>query len=353
MKIKLAILEKDKSYLTRIVSVFEKKYADSLEMYSFSDKEIAMNNLAGSRIDVLLASDVFDINTAMLPSRCAFAYLVDSMGIEMIDEIRTVCKYQKADLIYRQILSIYAEKASGMMGFAANADKGNVVVFSSPCGGVGNSVMAVACAVRAAAKGKKVLYLNLEKFGGADLFFSGEGQSGMSDIIFALKSKKTNLSLKLQGCVRQASNNLYFFAQSRIALDMMELTADEVLRLLSELKLMGEYDYIIIDADFAIDTEMLKIYRQAQNVVMVSDGSAEANTKIERAYTALTIKEQNSDMPLTNRVQLVYNRVSSKNGHSVRIDGLNVLGGAPRYAGADTKQIIDQLSQMELLDCVL
>lgn len=353
MKIKVAILEKDKSYLSRIVSAFGIKYADKFEIYSFTDMDVALCNVDSSRIDVLLASDAFDIDVAKLPSRCGFAYLVDSMGIEMVNEVRAICKFQKADLIYKQILSVYSEKASSITGFAAHAEKGNVVVFSSPCGGVGNSVMAAACAVRVAAKGKKVLYLNLEKFGGADLFFDGQGQYGMSDIIFAIKSKKTNLPLKLEGCVRQASNNVYFYTQAKNALDMLELTSEEILRLISELKLMGEYDYIIIDTDFSIDKEMLKIYRQAQALVMVSDGSAEANMKIKRAFTALSTKEQNNDAPLMNRMQLVYNRVSSKNGQSVEISGLKTLGGAPRYSEANTQRIIEQLSQMAMLDGVL
>lgn len=37
MKIKLAILDKDTAYLQRIVSVFNNKYADKLEIYSFTD----------------------------------------------------------------------------------------------------------------------------------------------------------------------------------------------------------------------------------------------------------------------------------------------------------------------------
>ena len=33
MKVRLAILEKDRNYLNRIVSVFSTKYADRLEVY--------------------------------------------------------------------------------------------------------------------------------------------------------------------------------------------------------------------------------------------------------------------------------------------------------------------------------
>lgn len=353
MKIKLAILEKDKSYLTRIVSAFGTKYADKIEIYSFTDPEVALGTLNGAKIDVLLSSDVFDIDVHKLPNRCAFAYLVDSMGIDMLNDQRAMCKFQKADLIYKQIISVYSEKASSITGFKMSGDEGQIIVFCSASGGVGSSTMAAACATHFAAKEKKVLYLNLEKFGSSDAFFFGQGQFDMSDIIFALKSKKTNLPLKLESCVKQDPSGVYFYSQAKIALDMMELTTEDTLRLISELKLMGEYDYIILDMDFAIDKDTLKIYRQAQAIVLVGDGSVESNNKTERAYTALATLEQNSDAPLTNRMSFIYDKVSSKNGQSINAAGLKILGGAPRYTGASVQQIREQLAAMEIFDAIL
>ena len=131
MKIKIAILERDTSYLTRIVSAFGTKYSDKLEIYSFTDPEVAMSTLSSAKIDVLLASDVFSVDYAKLPNRCAFAYLVDSMGIEMLNEQRAICKFQKADLIYKQILSVYSEKASSITGFKMTGDEGQVIAFCS------------------------------------------------------------------------------------------------------------------------------------------------------------------------------------------------------------------------------
>ena len=45
MKIKLAILERDTSYLNRIVSVFNTKYTDKFEVYSFTNLEVALDYL--------------------------------------------------------------------------------------------------------------------------------------------------------------------------------------------------------------------------------------------------------------------------------------------------------------------
>ena len=133
----------------------------------------------------------------------------------------------------------------------------------------------------------------------------------------------------------------------------MELNIEDTLSLISELKLMGEYDYIILDTDFSIDRESLKIYRQAQAIVMVGDGSVESNTKTERAHTALSIMEANSDAPLTNRMVYIYDKVSSKSAQSINAPGLKVLGGAPKYSGASTRQIAEKLAAMEIFDEIL
>lgn len=352
VKIKLAILDNDKSYLSRLLSVFGTKYADRLEIYSFTDPDVALDTLVKAKIDVLLASDGFDIDPQKLPNRCALAYLVDTAGIETIREQHAICKFQKADLIYKQILSVYSEKASSITGFRVTESSGKVMAFCAASGGVGSSTMAAACALHFAKQGRRVLYLNLERFGSGDLYFQGAGQFDMSDVIFALKSKKTNLSLKLESCVKQDARGVYFYSASKVALDMMELKADEVIQLVSELQVTSAYDYIILDMDFGLDPDTLRIYRHAQAIVLVGDGSVESNTKTKRAFEALSIMEANADAPLMNRMCLIYNMTHSKYGQAVGIAELKAIGGAPQYAGASPKQVLEQLSGMALFNAL-
>lgn len=350
MRIKLAILEKDSSYLNRIVAVFNAKYADKFELYSFTDLEIAMSYLESAKIDVFVANDVFDIDMNRLPKRCGFAYFVDTPGIDTENGQRAICKFQKAELIYKQILSIYSEKAGSITGLKLGYDSAKIFVFTSPSGGAGSSTMAAATAIHFASQGKKTLYLNLEKYGSSDVFFTAEGQFDMSDIVFALKSKKANLGLKLESCVKQDKTGVCFYSQSKVALDMAELNQEDIMRLISEVQLAGDYECIILDLDFAMDKNALKIWRQAHAVIWVGDGSEISNTKVHRAFTALSISEQNEDAPLMNRISLIYNKFSNKTGKAINVNGLREIGGAPRYEHAGTEQILKQLAGMEMFD---
>lgn len=353
MKIKLAILEKDQSYLNRIVTAFSTKYADKFEIYSFTEPEIALQTLKDIKIDVFVANDTFDIDLSKLPLRCGFAYFVDSAGIDMLNDRRAICKYQKADLIYKQILSIYSENAENIIGLKISDDECKIITFASPSCGTGCSSLAAACAIYYARQNKKTLYLNLEKFSSQDIFFSAEGQFGMSDVIFALKSKKANLSMKLESCVKQDKTGVYFYSQSKTALDMLEMTYDDMMRLISELKLTGSYDYIIIDKDFSLDNDSVKIYKQTHALVWSGDGSEISNAKISRAYEAISIREQHEDVALTNRICLIYNKFSNKTGKAVGDIGIKNIGGAPVYVHASTKQVVDQLAQMDVFSKII
>lgn len=292
MKIKLALLDSDQNYLNRIVTAFNIKYADKLEIYSFTKLESAMAALEPSRIDVLVASDTFVVESSALPKRCQLAYFVESADVDSVNDQRAICKFQKADLIYRQILSIYSEYAGSASGLKLGDDSCKVIAFTSPCGGVGSSTMAAACALHYAARGKRTLYLNFERFGSSDAFFAAEGQFDMSGIIFALKSKKTNLSMKMESCVKQDPRGVYFYSQSKVALDMLELGADEIGRLISEARLSGNYEYVIADLEFGMDRASLQILRQAGAIVWTGDGSeivSYSDTNYDDAQVNITL----------------------------------------------------------------
>lgn len=346
MKIKLAILEKDVGYLNRIVSVFNQKYSDKLQVYSFTTEDVVYQTLRDTKIDVLLASDFFNIDVNKLPSRCGFAYFVDSPDIETLNNQKTICKFQKVDLIYKQILSVYSENAENITGLKISDDACKLIAFCSPSGGAGSSTAAIASSIYFAHKGLKTLYLNLENFGSSDLFFGSEGQFDMSDIIFALKSKKMNLSMKLESCVKEDSSGVFFFSAAKQALDMIELKPDEIIRLLTELQLTGSYDVIIVDMDFRMNKDFLNILRKFHTVVVTGTGSETSNSKLFRFYNAMLLAERNEDSSVLSRMCLLYNKFSNKTGKVLNDIEIRNIGGVQRFDHASDAQVIDAISKL-------
>ena len=345
MKIKLAILESDPNYLKRVVPIFNNKYASELEVYSFTDVDAAMGCLTEKGINVLLANSTFKINFAEMPKKCGFAYLVDSLDIDRIDSHKAICKYQKAELIYKQILSIYSEQVPNITGIS-KVENGamKTIAFASPCGGVGTSTVACACAIFLAGSGYRVLYLNADVFGSADMFFSCDGQFDFSDVIYAVKSNKTNRALKMQSTVKQDASGVYYYSPVKVPLDMMEMHKDDYITLQNELKMLGCYDYVILDMSFPRTIEELKLFEFCNSVVMVSDTSDVSEDKIARAVRSIQIFDGNSEIPIQPRMAIILNKATanSLSQHEVR-----VLGSIPTYQQVSPSQMAKQLSLSE------
>ncbi len=353
MKINIVILDSDQIYLNRLLSHLQTKYSSKLEIYSFTKLDLALAKVQEAKVDVFLADNGFDIDVESLPNRCGFAYLVSSSEVETYRDQVAVSKFQKLDLFYRQILSIYSEKAGTVTGLKFTDEACQIIAFATPAGGVGSSTMAAACARHFAARGGKTLYLNLEQFGSADSFFDADGQFGMSDIIFSLKSQKANLAMKLESAVKfDEETGVYFYSESKLALDMREIHIPELVHLLSVIQLTQSYSYVILDMDFALSPEHLPLFRMLHAFISVSDGSEIANYKIERAFEAMEALEQDEDFPLYKRMAILYNKFSNKTGESLDLE-CRVLGGAPRYEHAHVSQILDRLDKLDVFQAAL
>lgn len=353
MRFKVAILEKDKNYLSKITGAFTTRYADKVEVYSFTDEKLVTAHITEKRIDVFIAGDGYDIDVTELPNTCGFAYFVDSSDIESLKGQRAICKYQKVEQIYRQIYDIYAEKAGTNFELKEGEGSCKMIVFASPSGGAGSSTMAAACARYIAAKGKRVMYLNLEDFGGADTFFVGNNQSSMSDIIYALKSKSIKLAMKIESCTQTDSSGVAFFPQANHALNMLELENEEVLTLLDEIRKTDNYDYIVIDKDFGIRKDDFKIYDQCNAWILVGTGTEISNAKIFRCYEAVKTMLGEEAVKTLSRMYLMYNQFSNKTATVLENMDIKRIGGAPRYERASLAQIIEQLSVMTVFDEIM
>ncbi|MCI8530176.1 MAG: chromosome partitioning protein ParA [Lachnospiraceae bacterium] len=351
MRIKLAILENDTVYLNRIVSVFQAKYADKLEVYAFTEPDTAIRFLGAARVDVFLADAVFEIDMEEVPARCGVAYLVEDGDVKSYKGLEAVHKFMKIEMIYRQVLGIFSEKAADVTGTNLRGEADcKVLAFLTAAGGTGSSTAAAACAMNFAQKGKKVLYLNLERFGSADVFFCMEGSSSLGDIIYAVKGKKGNLALKLESAVKHDISGVFFYSSAKMALDVEELKLDEIQEIISTLRMSGNYSYIILDLDFSMDREFLILLEKCNDIIFVADGSQVSNVKLERAIESLRILEQQYDMKLLMRSGVLYNRFSSQTSQKADIAGLNEYGGIKRFEGFGTQKLLQQLKIQPVFD---
>lgn len=341
MKIIVAILANE-NYLLKITNAFIQKYSD-LEVRAFSNGEVALKNMRSEKIDLFIVENSFDIDLSSISDRCAIAYFVDKQGIAKYKEKPTIFMFQRVGDIYNQIVSIYSENMSDVSIRRSESRNSKILLFSSPCGGVGTSSLACACAITAARTGFRTLYLNFEKFPSTNIFFVGEGTFNIREIIRALQNEnRAVLPLKLQSSVKRSADGVFFYSEPENVLDMTEISVDEMIEVIRQVSSLDQnpYNYIIIDMNFSLEEEYLKLFQEVDSVIMASDGSMIANSKICQAYKSLETLENDGAISVLSKLNIIYNIFGSKTGKHVEGVDIKELGGIQRFANATVSQII-------------
>ncbi|MBO4823985.1 MAG: chromosome partitioning protein ParA [Lachnospiraceae bacterium] len=351
MKIRVAILDRDVRYLEKLMSAFLKDYFEKIEIYSYTNYENAVEGITNEKINVFLTSTDYEVASEDIPKNCEVAYLVDTKDIETYKGVKAVCKYQTVEALYKNIVNLFSNVATDITAFAGLAGNAcNVYGFMSASGGTGSSTAAAACAMHLAKAGKKVVYLNYETLGDPNLYFSAQGSETFRDVIFALKSKKGNLALKLAATVKRDKSGVEFFATVPLALDFAELTVKESIDIIKTLKDSGSYEYIVVDMDFSLEKDSLMLMNELNELIIISDGSPISNSKLKRAIDSLKIIEEQMEIPIFKNTAILYNRFSSKVSSKIVLDGIKELGGIKRYEGYEEAALLEELSSLPVFD---
>lgn len=352
MKLKVAVLSQDANYLNRLLKNFQLKYTDQINMYVFSDIETFYQSLKSVYVDVLLVESTLKVDMDKVAESIAVGYLCDRMDIEEINGFSAICKFQKIDTIYKLILGIYAEKSSNIK-VKKKGSSVQITMFTSVQGGSGTSTAAAAYALKHASKNRKVFYLNLEKFGQSDWYFSGEGVMSFSDVIYSLKSRKSNLIIKLESTIRTDQSGVDFFMPCKNAYDMLELKDDEIGNLIQGLSQVKAYDEIIIDLSGDFTDRMQMLMREyADTIIYVSDGSVTGNGKFQRFCQVIRVMEQRQKENILGKVILLYNRYSSRGSSQLERTPVAVAGGIHRFEGVTGRELAEQIAQTEAFETI-
>lgn len=328
MKIKLAIVDNDENYVKRLINNLQVNYADKLEVYFFSGFDKFLSFYEMNRVHVVLVSENQEVMED-LPENLIFAWLVSSNDIKAYQGKPAVGKFQKSELLYKEVLGLYADLENRLV--LKSGAKGKCVMFTSAQGGAGTSVLAAAYAVYMARMGKNPLYLNLDLLSNPSLYFQADGSTGFSELIYALKAKKGNLALKLESIVKRDSRGVQYFDVSKNANDMLELKLEDVELLMETINSMENVDCVIIDLpmDFgSICNTMME--KHAGIVVWVNDGTMVGNAKLMRCMEIIN-NQPKLKAEISSKMKILYNRFGSgcekQNGFGMEVVGeINYMG---------------------------
>jgi Mrp family chromosome partitioning ATPase len=297
MKIKLLIATSDTDYTAHLSDVLAQKYADTFEVAVCSSVERLSGLLAVHRFDAALLEEAFiaGVNLAAIhvPLLLWDETEVTAVQTPAMQKIR---KYQQISAIAGDILTACAQASVGAAGSGAN--KAYITAVWSPAGGVGKTTVALAYAAGKAAEGKQVLYLNLEHFSSTPLYFAETGRS-----ISALFDKLSSNAGMLARAIwhQDSGTGVRYFCMPENYDDINILSQEDIIALLDACS--GTVDELVIDLPCLCDQRIRQIFECAHRVMLVSDTTKTAQTKLRQF-----IQQHNVFEHLRNKAVLIANK---------------------------------------------
>lgn len=195
------------------------------------------------------------------------------------EERKKIYKYQSADAILAEILSICLEdNQSGIFKQQLYRESCLIGIYS-PIHRVGKTTFAIALG-RELAKKERVLYLNLEEYSGWEYRYSGKERYTLADLLYYARQEKSNMDIRL-GMMAGDMEGLEYIAPMAISQDLKSVTFEEWQELLELLLGLKIYKKIIIDFGESVQG-LWKLLDCCQKIYMPVNGQRESYGKINQ-----------------------------------------------------------------------
>ncbi len=340
-RLSIIIADSDRDYLKSLERFLIVNYPKRFEIYTFSSHSKLSDHLSSaSNIDILVLGQqlyqknlkIENVMLVLLLSEersedCSKAWSevltearsedCSNLALGQGDEVKFVSKktviikkYQHMDRFIAEIIRLYAANGQRSRGVTPMQGNTRAVSILSPSGGSGKSSIAAGCSVLCAGRGIRSFYLNLENIPSTDLFFHGDSTQSFSNAIFYLKGKGANLSLRLEGAKSiDIGSQVHYFKPPENIQELNELTEQDAVCLVSELKNNGVYDIIFIDTSCGLSPINTAIIKNSDIILLVMSPDRCSELKLKEFMAGLALLERKSEVKLAGKIIPVFNRV--------------------------------------------
>lgn len=343
MWVKILYCTQDQDYAERLVAFFDVEYTNKVEINVCSSVERAIQLMKG--IDVFLVGKEFENEIAgqLRKIPCPVVVMTEQIYDNGSGEMAQIEKYQRADIIYRQILDVYASgsKVKKLRTDVEPADGSRIYIFISANGGNGTTTVARAFAKKCSVY-EKTLYVGLGLY---DTVPMEKGQpNGMDELIMALKSRRNVLSLKLNSAIAKTAYGFYSYEACSNPINLLEINAEDMKLLMQELTRFKEYPCIVIDAGSLLTERELVTMGYADKIVYIMDEREVSQRKFGRFLELIDVLEKRERTKLSKKIAVFRNKVNKDYAMENWHYNHEIRGWAPYVAFEEEGEIIARIA---------
>lgn len=265
-KARVVIADADVNYIMAFQLKWIEQFYDKINLEIITDKEYYKNFLMmHQKIDIFIVSEEFyDVSVRRHNIGNLFILSEDyETNIETDAYTKVIYKYSSI----KEIINTVQANSADILKFEENSvNKTQVVLVTSAAGGVGKTTIAMGLAASLADE-NKVLYMNSERMHSFGYLLKDKSSLSNNAYISLLDSK----NVKFEG-IKEYIRNEYFdyIPPFKASLLSLGIKSDIYEKIIGEVKISGEYDYIIIDSDNVFDENKVNMMEMADKVIVVS-----------------------------------------------------------------------------------
>lgn len=282
----IALYTLDLRYANAFVDYCSSKEKERLSVKAFTNGESLDNYLSRHSIDILLVDNQLykDISNKYLDK---LVILSEDKYINS-EEVVAVYKYQRIDLVFKQIYLILAGKNGTVKrSYIAYSSQVEIIGVFSPCFCKEREQFARLVA-KVYGNNNKVLFINLAELSANDI----SGEDGISELLYYIQDEDKSISYKLQTLVVNNGNYVSLPGVKHYR-DLQEMNSDNVERLIGQLRQEGSYKKIVIDIGFLNDAA-LSIVLQCNKVWLPVNGDISNDCRMKHMWHDFELEGRNT-----------------------------------------------------------
>lgn len=329
--IRIGIFSKDKIYVNRITRAVQQEYENEIKILSydsFFDLNLAVKN---NSLDIVLMDENAVLDGRKISDVITVIYLSDIRKFDLSDDMYILYKYQHVEELISAIEEIYDKNLIIIKSNKLDSIKTKIVLFVQAGGCVGNTTAAISCCRKIATKGKRVLYLNLESDGEANLY---------------LKSKNYD-----QEFILEDEYGVLFFEKNKAPITNLDIFNCKKLSFFEDVEKKKMFDYIVIDAKIDV-IKSKEIIRRVLYMYVVSDGSKHSLAKLEHLLRIINKEDIHNNESILESIKILYNKFAFQKSEYLDDESFEMCGMIPEFVDASTEEIKKEIVKMKIFDAI-
>lgn len=303
-KMSVLIISEDKDYCSAVGKYFRNHYSETVIIITCSSLNNISDYIRNNNITIILSEeDFYQKVKEIVNERCIVCKLVEN---KTSSEEYLILKYISASSLYNELLFLYSKLSSETGTSSIGVE--NLYTFIS-VNGCGATTLSVSFAKRLAKEGKKVLFLGLDGLSDYSAIFGSNSERGLSDIILALKSKTSNVSMTAKSVT--CFDEVYFIDKCRCADDIYEIDSAETEQLLNTICSSDRFDAVVMDISFAYTNIWNYVSKYSKCIFCITTNRTASIAKTNNFIETVKIRDFRNNTEAIQKVSVIVNRSTS------------------------------------------